>query len=102
MQRRALHGCGGREAPFGLDGLRNVAGENQRCAMLLCAFPSGPAIKSQSTCTSDGVASSRGAPFVRGWFWGPRAGVGIWGRTQRTFLHSGFPTGTKQLRVLLL
>ena len=47
MQWRALHGCGGREAPFGLDGLGNVAGENRRCAMLLCAFHSDPAIKSQ-------------------------------------------------------
>ncbi len=36
-------------APFGLDGLGNVLGENRRCATLLCAFPSGTANKSQST-----------------------------------------------------
>ena len=36
-------------APFGLDGLGNVAGEHRRCAMRHCAFPCGSAIKSQST-----------------------------------------------------
>ena len=36
-------------APFGLDGLGNVVGEDRRCAMRHCAFPCGSAIKSQST-----------------------------------------------------
>jgi hypothetical protein len=36
-------------APFGLDGLGNVAWRESESATLHCAFPCGSAIKSQST-----------------------------------------------------
>ena len=138
MQRRALHGCGGREAPFGLDGLGNVAAKNQgvRCGAVLppVARPSSRSARERAWC---GVVSEgrrelapcdaegdnranycaglgkerrceltwlRGGgarhffetePVYTAMVWGPRAGVGIRGRTQRS---SGFGVtpGNKQ------
>jgi hypothetical protein len=104
MQRRALHGCGGREAPFGLDGLGNVLGENRRVrccfARYLVARSSSRRARERAMAWIRRRRKLTAAPFSSGGFWGPRAGVGIRGRTRRTFLRGWVhPTETKHPRV---